>query len=104
MGLAQAGRIKMRSVLQIKMLFLLVYAMQGQAPQIKLPQIDLSQLNELNATDLNQSVTQPPKRSSQLETINKAGSDLRFGKEGDRVGAAKLLGKYTRRIDQSQQL
>ena len=94
MGLAQAGRIKMRSVLQIKMLFLLVYAMQGQAPQIKLPQIDLSQLNELNATDLNHSVTQPPKRSSQLETINKAGSDLRFGKEGDRVGAAKLLGKY----------
>ena len=67
--------------------------MQGQVPQIKLPlsQIDLSQLNELNATDLNQSVTQSPKRSSQLETINKAGSDLRFGKEGDRVGAAKFL-------------
>ena len=84
----------MRSIFHINTLFLWVCAMQGQVPPIKPPQIDLSQLNELNATDLNQSVTQPLKRSSQLETINKAGSDLRFGKEGDRVGAAKLLGKY----------
>ena len=36
----------------------------------------------------------PPRRSSQVETIRKAEIDLRHGKEGERVGAAKLLGKY----------
>lgn len=33
-------------------------------------------------------------RSSQAETVRKAGEDVRFGEEGARVGAAKLLGKY----------
>ena len=35
-----------------------------------------------------------PIRSSQAETVRKAGEDLRFGEEGARVGSAKLLGKY----------
>ena len=35
-----------------------------------------------------------PRRSSQTETIKNAEYDLRHGEEGERVGAAKLLGKY----------
>ena len=35
-----------------------------------------------------------PVRTSQSQTIQKAGEDLRQGEEGVRIGAAKLLGKY----------
>ena len=43
--------------------------------------------------DSNTSVT-PPKRSSEAETIERAGGSLMSSEVGQRVGAAKLLGKY----------
>ena len=48
---------------------------------------------ELKIVELNQTKAMP-NRTSQSETIRKAGDDLRLGEEGSRVGAAKLLGKY----------
>jgi len=44
--------------------------------------------------DQNGSDPLPPVRTSQSQTIQKAGEDLRQGEEGVRIGAAKLLGKY----------
>ena len=47
------------------------------------------------AGPLEENASEPKQiRSSQAETVRKAGEDVRFGKEGARVGAAKLLGKY----------
>jgi HEAT repeat protein len=66
----------------------------GQVPLASPPLFNPLESPETNANDSNQSVPQPPKRSSQLETIKKAEIDLRHGEQGERVGAAKLLGKY----------
>ena len=71
-----------------------IMIMFGQVPLAPPPLFNPVETPETNATDSNQSVPQPPKRSSQLETIKKAEMDLRHGEQGERVGAAKLLGKY----------
>ena len=49
---------------------------------------------EAGLKDQNDSGPLPPVRTSQSQTIQKAGEDLRQGEEGVRIGAAKLLGKY----------
>ena len=63
--------------------------------QVNPPQFLNGNLNntELKIVELNQTKAMP-NRTSQSETIRKAGDDLRLGEEGSRVGAAKLLGKY----------
>ena len=66
----------------------------GQVPLAPPPLLNPVETPETNATDSNQSVPLPPKRSSQMETIKKAEMNLRHGEQGERVGAAKLLGKY----------
>ena len=94
MGFAKTGRFKMKIAVKIILICLFKNIIFGQIPEIK-PTSRLSfQSTEVNGTDLNQTVPMPPKRSSQSETIRKAEIDLRHGKEGERVGAAKLLGKY----------
>jgi HEAT repeat protein len=68
--------------------------LSGQAPSLE-QKADDSQGNlDANSTDSNVSVLPTLQRSSQTETIKKAEVDLRHGQEGERVGAAKLLGKY----------
>ena len=68
--------------------------LSGQAPSFE-QKADDSQGNlDANSTDSNVTVLPTLQRSSQTETIKKAEVDLRHGKEGERVGAAKLLGKY----------
>ena len=52
------------------------------------------EVNESMLPDQNSSVKKGLVRTSKMETIRKAGDDLRSGAEGLRVGAAKLLGKY----------
>ena len=74
--------------------FFLVALMFGQIPISKPPSFPPEELPDFNASDSNISAPQPPRRSSQVETIRTAEIDLRHGKEGERVGAAKLLGKY----------
>ena len=66
----------------------------GQAPISKPPSFPPVELPDFNASESNKTVPEPPRRSSQVETIRQAEIDLRHGKEGERVGAAKLLGKY----------
>ena len=86
------------SWIKMKYLFLincfLVALMFGQVPISKPPSFPPVELPDFNASDSNTSAPQPPRRSSQVETIRTAEIDLRHGKEGERVGAAKLLGKY----------
>ena len=94
MGFAKTGRFKMKIAGKIILICFFRNIIFGQIPEVK-PISPLSfQSTEVNGTDANQSVPMPPKRSSQSETIRKAEIDLRHGKEGERVGAAKLLGKY----------
>ena len=67
----------------------------GQIPISKPPSFPPVAMPDFNASESNKIVPEPPKRrSSQVETISQAEIDLRHGKEGERVGAAKLLGKY----------
>ena len=51
-------------------------------------------LKSSNLEKENDHVAKPAIRTTQAETVRKASEDLRLGKEGMRVGAAKLLGKY----------
>ncbi len=70
----------------------------GQVPPSS-PPFDPSLSPEESAPDSaesNASAEDPsePSRSTQSQTIMRAGKDLRHAEEGRRVGAAKLLGKY----------
>lgn len=84
----------MKNFIHFKLYSLSILFVHGQLPIDKPLVFTPYQPTELNATDSNHSDSQLSQRSSQLETIKKAEIDLRHGKEGDRVGAAKLLGKY----------
>ena len=50
--------------------------------------------SNLQGQEQNGSILIQPKRSSLVETVDRAGLDLRNSDVGVRVGAAKLLGKY----------
>jgi len=69
-------------------LFLVCGVLYGQEPKL------LDDLNVSEESENNETIAITPVRTSQSETITQAGEDLRFGKVGERVGAAKLLGKY----------
>ncbi|MEC8355689.1 MAG: hypothetical protein VXZ37_03645, partial [Verrucomicrobiota bacterium] len=71
------------------LLAILVQAL-GDQPRNGIP------LEEEKAGIKDQNISGPiaPVRTSQSQTIQKAGEDLRQGVEGVRIGAAKLLGKY----------
>ena len=90
MGYAPSSWIEMKFLVFIN--FFLVALMFGQVPISKPPSFPPEELPDFNASDSNISAPQPPRRSSQVETIRTAEIDLRHGKEGERVGAAKLLG------------
>ena len=64
--------------------FFLVALMFGQVPISKPPSFPPEELPDFNASDSNISAPQPPRRSSQVETIRTAEIDLRHGKEGER--------------------
>ena len=66
----------------------------GQAPPGSIP-LDPS-LSIPDSAESNESASKPdqPSRSTQSQTIARAGKDLRHVEVGRRVGAAKLLGKY----------
>ncbi len=74
---------------------LLVFWVRAQAPSLFL-QPSAKNGDAEESQDSNASVVKPKKilRSSQSETIQRAGQDLRHVEIGRRVGAAKLLGKY----------
>ena len=84
----------MRIILYTYLLSHWVALVSGQVPVAPPPLLNYLEPTEMNATDFNQSVSQPPKRASQMETLKTAEMDLRHGEQGERVGAAKLLGKY----------
>ena len=69
-------------------LFLVSGVLYGQEPKL----LDDSNVSE--KSENNETIAIAPVRTSQSETITQAGEDLRFGEVGERVGAAKLLGKY----------
>ncbi|SVE12362.1 uncharacterized protein METZ01_LOCUS465216, partial [marine metagenome] len=66
----------------------------GQAPPGSIP-LDPS-LSIPDSSESNETASKPeePARSTQSQTIMRAGQDLRHVEVGRRVGAAKLLGKY----------
>lgn len=89
----EASRIKMKQAF-VKILFFAgsnLYLF-GQVPN----DVDiLAPAGVPAAGQLEENASAPKQvRSSQAETVRKAGEDVRFGEEGARVGAAKLLGKY----------
>ena len=69
-----------------------------QKPPLLPPGVSIPVAPEANATvpsvDTNSSHPTKPVRSSQAQTIQQAGRDLRHVEENVRLGAAKLLGKY----------
>ena len=69
-----------------------------QKPPLLPPGVSIFPAPETNATvpsvDTNSSQPTKPVRSSQAQTIQQAGRDLRHVEENVRLGAAKLLGKY----------
>ena len=93
MDCEEASRIKMKLAF-VKILFFAgsnLYLF-GQVPN----DVDILAPAGVPAGEqLEENASEPKQvRSSQAETVRKAGEDLRFGEEGTRVGAAKLLGKY----------
>ena len=96
MGYQEAGWTKVSYKVNIFTLFLLtcLLAVLGQAlGDQPLNGIPLA-VEKAGLKDQNDSGRIPPVRTSQSQTIQKAGEDLRQGEEGVRIGAAKLLGKY----------
>ena len=96
MGYQEAGWTKVSYKVNIFTLFLLtcLLAILGQAlGDQPLNGIPLA-MEKAGLKDQNDSGPIPPVRTSQSQTIQKAGEDLRQGEEGARIGAAKLLGKY----------
>ena len=96
MGYQEAGWTKVSYKVNIFTLFLLtcLLAILGQAlGDQPLNGIPLA-VEKAGQKDQNDSGPIPPVRTSQSQTIQKAGEDLRQGEEGARIGAAKLLGKY----------
>ena len=69
---------------------------KGQSPGTTQDQPSLQgvTLDPSPLADANTSGSKVPIRTSKMETLRKAGDDLRSAEEGLRVGAAKLLGKY----------
>ena len=69
---------------------------KGQGPGTTQDQPSLQgvTLDPSPLVDANISESKVPIRTSKMETLRKAGDDLRSAEEGLRVGAAKLLGKY----------
>jgi HEAT repeat protein len=94
MGNAEAGWPTMKLIISTICFLAYFLISTGQAPFIKPLVQESGNIIDRNTTELNATSPQPPQRSSQTETIKKAEVDLRHGKEGERVGAAKLLGKY----------
>ena len=92
MGYAPSSWIEMKFLFFINCFTVAIIF--GQVPIQKVPPFPPVELPDSNVSDSNKTVTEPPQRSSQVETIRTAEIDLRHGKEGERVGAAKLLGKY----------
>ncbi len=84
----------MRKICHLYILGSWLSLLVGQVPMAPPPLLHPSGSSQNQPTDSNQTVSTPPKRSSQFETIQKAQMDLRHGEQGQRVGAAKLLGKY----------
>ena len=88
----EASRIKMKQAF-VKILFFAgsnLYLF-GQVPN----DVDiLAPAGVPAAGQLEENASEPKQvRSSQAETVRKAGEDVRFGEEGARVGAATLLGR-----------
>ena len=99
MGYAPSSRLAMNKISFSFFFFLgpllLVFWVRAQAPSLFL-QPSAKNGDTEGSQDSNASVVKPrkPLRSSQSETIQRAGQDLRHVEIGRRVGAAKLLGKY----------
>ena len=96
MGYQEAGWTKVSYKVNMFTFFLLtcLLAIFGQAlGDQPLNGIPLA-VEKAGQKDQNDSGPIPPVRTSQSQTIQKAGEDLRQGEEGVRIGAAKLLGKY----------
>ena len=90
MDYSQADWIKMKANLIFVSIIFLNEIVHGQIPPAGISgTLPVEEITESNAT-----LPTAPRRSSQTETIKKAEYDLRHGEEGERVGAAKLLGKY----------
>ena len=94
MDYAKTGWFTMKKILLIPFIWISSLPMSGEIPNSISVTPNIVGNLEYNASDSNYSVPVPPRRSTQSETIKKAEIDLRHGKEGERVGAAKLLGKY----------
>ena len=75
MGHAPASWIKMKSLFFINCFTVAIIF--GQVPIQKLPPFPPVELPDLNVSDSNKTVSGPPQRSSQVETIRKAEIDLR---------------------------
>lgn len=96
MGIQETGRFTMNLLVSIIcMLSFTVVLSVGAQQSIKL----VGDVNNSIIIAGEQNSTQPlvslvPTRSSEVETIERAGEDLRNNEVGRRVGAAKLLGKY----------
>ena len=90
MDFSKASGVEMKLIINSVFLISLYCLCPGQSPDVQ----STLNLNVGESLDSNTSETIPPKRSSQSETIRKAEVDIRHGKEGERVGASKLLGKY----------
>lgn len=95
MAVEEAGWSAMNYIqyfLIFSFLSIAVFGQNAPAPVI----IDESKLNSAAITDGNvtSAIPIPLKRSSEQETIARAGENLRSSDVGKRVGAAKLLGKY----------
>jgi len=97
-GSEKAGRTKMMKIIvsYILSFYLISHLVAGQTSGPVANEF-ISRSLEANQTvpsDMNASEKKGPMRTSKMETIRKAGNDLRSDEEGLRVGAAKLLGKY----------
>ena len=98
MGNASSSRLEMNQIYYFLPLigYILLVSWVWAQESSPLPSPPATGIDSLGSSDSNGSLVKPAPipRSSQSETIIRAGKDLRHVDVGRRVGAAKLLGKY----------
>jgi len=97
-GNASSSRLEMNQIYYFLPLigYILLVSWVWAQESSPLPSPPATGIDSLGSSDSNGSLVKPAPipRSSQSETIIRAGKDLRHVDVGRRVGAAKLLGKY----------